>query len=215
MERLFIDFVGPLIRTKRENVAILVIVDGFSKFVTFHPVRRISASVVVEYLERTYFPAYGNPMSIVTDNATAFRCKQMKDLCFRWGINHYTTTPYYPQASLAERVNRNLKAALKIFHHESQVSWDEDLLMSLAFNTAAHESHKGTPDKLFLGKELKCPLAVQWDLTPESNGAMEQMPPKFWETAYENLIRAQRRVAHRCNSQSRTNIRYGIQCCIA
>jgi hypothetical protein len=113
MERLFIDFVGPLIRTKRGNVAILVIVDGFSKFVTFHPVRRISASVVVEYLERTYFPAYGNPMSIVTDNATAFRCKQMKDLCFRWGINHYTTTPYYPQASLAERVNRNLKAALK------------------------------------------------------------------------------------------------------
>jgi len=202
MERLFIDFVGPLIRTKRGNVAILVIVDGFSKFVTLHSVRRISASVVVEYLERTYFPAYGTPMSIVSDNATAFRCKQMKDLCFRLGINHYTTTPYYPQASLAERVNRNLKAALKIFHHESQVSWDEDLsLLSLAFNTAAHESHKGTPDKLFLGRELKCPLAVRWDLTPESNGAMEHMPPKFWETAYKNLIRAQRRVAHRYNSK--------------
>jgi len=202
MDRLFIDFMGPLIRTKRGNVAILVIVDGFPKFVTFHPVRRISASVVVEYLDRTYFPANGTPMSKVTDNAITFRCMQIKDLCFRWGINHYTTTPYYPQASLAERVNRNLKDALKIFHPASQVSWDEDLsLLSLAFNTAAHESHKGTPDKFFLGRELKCPLALRRDLTPESNGAMEQMPPKFWETAYANLISAQRRVAHRYNSK--------------
>jgi len=33
MERLFIDFVCPLTRTKRGNIAILVIVDAFSKFV--------------------------------------------------------------------------------------------------------------------------------------------------------------------------------------
>jgi hypothetical protein len=61
MERLFIDLVGPLIRTKKGNIAIMVIVDGFSTFVTFHLVRWISASVVVEYLERTYFPAYLTP----------------------------------------------------------------------------------------------------------------------------------------------------------
>ena len=115
----------------------------------------------------------------------------MKDLCFRWGINHYTTIPYYLQASLAGRVNRNLKAALKIFHYEFQVSWDEDLSsLSLTSNTAVHVSHKSTPDKLFLGRELKCTLAFRWDLTPASNGAMGQMPPKFWEIAYENLTRA-------------------------
>ena len=63
MERLFIDFVGPLIRTKRGNIAIMVIVDGFSKFLTFHTVRRISGSVV-EYLERMYFPAMGPPFPL-------------------------------------------------------------------------------------------------------------------------------------------------------
>ena len=41
-----------------------------------------------------------------------FRSKQVKDLYFRCGVNHITTTPYYPQVSLAERVNRNLKSAL-------------------------------------------------------------------------------------------------------
>jgi hypothetical protein len=35
MEKLFVDFMGPLTRTKRGNLAILVVVDGFSKFVFF------------------------------------------------------------------------------------------------------------------------------------------------------------------------------------
>lgn len=138
MDQLFVDFVGPLVSSKRGNIAILVVVDSFSKF-------------VLEYLERTFFPGYGTPRSVVTDNAKVFCCKNFKDLCFRWGIDHVTTTPYYPQASLAEQVNLNLKAALKVFHHESQSSWDEDLSwLSLAFNTAVHESTKSTPDILFM-----------------------------------------------------------------
>jgi hypothetical protein len=83
--------------------------------------------VVCDCLERVFFPAYGTPVSVVTDNAKVFRCKQVRDLCFRWGITHITATPDYPKGSLAERVNRNLKSALKIFHHESQATWDEDL----------------------------------------------------------------------------------------
>ena len=41
MEKVFIDFVGPLTRTKRGHSAILMVLDGFSKFVVFYPVRRI------------------------------------------------------------------------------------------------------------------------------------------------------------------------------
>jgi hypothetical protein len=55
MERLFIDFVGPLTRTKQGSLAILVIVDGFSKFVSFYPVRKISSWVLTECLERSFF----------------------------------------------------------------------------------------------------------------------------------------------------------------
>ena len=41
-----------------------------------------------------------------------------------------------------QRVNCNLRAALKIFHHQSQQKWDEDLhLFTFAFNTA-YESTK-------------------------------------------------------------------------
>jgi len=147
MDRLFSDFVGPLVRTKRGNIAILVVVDSFSKFVSFRPFRKMTSSAVSDYLEREYFPAYGTPKSIVTDNAKVFCCKRFKDFGFRWGIEQLTTIPYYRQGSLAERVNRNLKSALKVFHHESQNSWNKDLpWVSLAFNTVVHVSTRSTPD---------------------------------------------------------------------
>ena len=198
MERLFIDFVGPLTRTKRGNIAILVILDAFSKFVFFRAVRHITAQAVCECLEGMFFPAYGTPASIVTDNARVFCGRVFKDLCFRWGVKHITTTPYYPQASLAERANRNLKAALKIFHHQSQNAWDEDFpWLSVAFNTAVHESTRSTPDKLFLGRELKGPLSVQWDLSPVGEDDPGEGSQLFWTCAYANLMQARSKVARR------------------
>jgi len=98
MDRLFSDFVGPLVRTKRGNIAILVVVDSFSKFVSFRPVRRMTSSAVSDYLEREYFPAYSTPKSNVTGNAKVFRCKEFRDMCFRWGIEQLTTTPIIPNA---------------------------------------------------------------------------------------------------------------------
>ena len=52
MEKLFVDFVGPLVRSKRGNVAIVGVVDAFSKFVSLYPVRKMNSRVLVESLER-------------------------------------------------------------------------------------------------------------------------------------------------------------------
>jgi hypothetical protein len=41
LERVFIDFFSPIVRSWRGNIAILAILDGFSKFVSMYPVRRI------------------------------------------------------------------------------------------------------------------------------------------------------------------------------
>jgi hypothetical protein len=120
---------------------------------------------------------------------------------FRWGIKRINTTPYYPQGSLAERVNRNLKATLKIFHHQSQRKWDEDLhLLAFAFNTACHESTQFCPAKLFLGRELATPLESVWDLT-EANASQDLKKGKlFWAEAIRSLRKARDRVAHRYNA---------------
>jgi hypothetical protein len=122
--------------------------------VAFFLVRNRTSAIVCDILESWYFMAYGVPKSVVSDNAKVFRSKTFYDFCFRWGMKRINTTPYYPQGSLAETVNRNLKAALKIFNHQPQRKWDEDLhLLAFAFSTACHESTKFCPAKLFLGRQ--------------------------------------------------------------
>jgi hypothetical protein len=40
MERIYVDFVGPTVSSRKGNVAIFMVLDGFSKFVSLYPVRR-------------------------------------------------------------------------------------------------------------------------------------------------------------------------------
>lgn len=73
MERVFIDFFGPIVRSWRGNIAVLVILDGFSKFVSVYPVRRISSAVVKNCLLEIFFPSFGLPQMIVSDSAVIFK----------------------------------------------------------------------------------------------------------------------------------------------
>jgi len=46
---------------------------------------------------------------------------------------------------------------------------------------------------------LKCPLGVQWDLSPVSDGNNNNTN-KFWTQAYRNLLAVRKRVAQRFNA---------------
>jgi hypothetical protein len=97
-----------------------------------------------------------------------------------------------------KRANRNLKSALKIFHHEPQNVWDEDLpWISAAFNTAKHESTNTTPDVLFLGREIKIPLEARWELPLKYEGVDAPSSQSLWAQAYRNLKLARNKVARR------------------
>ena len=208
-ERVFIDFVGPLARSKRGHTAILVVLDGFSKFVALYPVRECTAKEVVEILWKRYFPAFGFPEKVVTDNAAVFRSKLFYDGCFEWGIGQVKTSPYYPQGSQMERFNRNLKAALTIYHHDDQEKWDENLhTLQLAFNTAWHEATGATPALLFLGRELRTPLTIKWQLM-EKNLRGKKGMKGFWKEALKQLRKARSKVAARYN-RGRKEFAYGV-----
>jgi len=96
LQRIFIDFMGLSVRTKKGNQAILVVIDSSSKFVAFYPLRSITSAVVCDVLEHKYFMNYGVPKSLVSDNAKVFKSKFFYDFCFEWGIKRINTMPYYP-----------------------------------------------------------------------------------------------------------------------
>jgi hypothetical protein len=210
LERIFVDFVGPIVRSRRGNIALFVVLDGFSKFVALYPVRKITSQAVVSCLVQRYFSCYGMPKTIVSDNATVFRSRLFYNTCFAWGIKHVTISPYYPQASQVERFNRNLKAALTIYYHSDQTRWDENLSsLAIAFNSAWHESTGVTPASLFLGREMNHPLGLRWELSELNLQQPLQDQKVFWEQALANLKKARERVARRYN-QSRRGVVFQV-----
>ena len=58
-----------------------------------------------------------------------------------------------------------------------------------------HECTKCTPDKLFLGRDLRCPLSVRWDLCPEGTDVTGEVNQSFWTQSYENLKKPRSKVA--------------------
>lgn len=167
-ERIYIDFVGPLPRSKKGNVYALTIIDGFSKFTCIEPMRNASASLVISLLSRKIFPKFGYPKYLVSDNGPAFKAKSFHDMTFKLGIKHVRCSPYYPKGNQAERVHRNLKCALSTLCSNAQNKW-EDFLPDIcfAFNSAIHDSTGYSPAKVFLGRELPHPLNNIWDIPNE------------------------------------------------
>ncbi|KAJ4437811.1 hypothetical protein ANN_13749 [Periplaneta americana] len=200
MQRLFIDFVGPLVRTHNGNTVILAMVDGFSKFVWLFAFREMTSKLVIKTLNCQVFAQNGVPESIVTDNATVFTSKIFNDMCFQCGIRHVTTSPYYTQPNLMERFNRNLKSALIVFHLDHQLAWDEHLhALQLGFNSTYHEATKSTPAELFLGRSLNHPLQLQWKLKLEEPMSQTELEAQ-WRDAIRNLRDAKRKNAVRYNA---------------
>lgn len=192
--KVFIDHIGPLPRSTKGNQFVLVLVDAFSKFSIFIPTRSTKAHITTSALASRVFSIFGPPKILVSDNVSSFKSHHFREFCLEYGVQHIFTSPYYPNPSHAERVNKNLKVAMRIFHNEHQQLWDQNIhWFQIAFNSATHESTKATPAKLLCGREIVHPLELQWDLHKllgETN--QPQDLDAVWAAALDNLRKAHR-----------------------
>jgi len=169
-ERLHIDLFGPLTRSRRGNVYALIAVDTFSKFVMLTPLRTATSDTVIAALTEKIFSHHGLPKTIISDHGSQFSSHKFHAFVFSLGITHVMTSVARPQGNMSERVNLNLKFALKIYHSMTQNKWDENLAyLQMAFNSAIHDSIERSPSSVFLGRELNHPLQIKWDLLAEES----------------------------------------------
>lgn len=200
-EKIYIDHTGPYPTSKKGNKYLLTIVDSFSKYTVFIPARNTTAKTTVRLLKSALFAYFGFPKFIVTDNVPGFKSKEMTQMCLEFGITQITTTPYFPQANLVERVNRNIKTALRIYHAENHTDWDSLIhFFQISFNSATHESTKQSPASLFLGYNIRHPLELSWNLDEllpaDSN---RKSTEQKWSEALRNLRKARERREQRFN----------------
>jgi hypothetical protein len=94
--------------------------------------------------------------------------------------------------------NRNLKAALAIYHHSQHTRWDENVpSLTIAFNTAWHESTGATPASLFLGRAMNHPRDLKWEFQELEVQQDRKGMCEFWEADLANLKKARARIAAR------------------
>jgi len=68
----------------------------------------------MKFLTENIFTRFGFPTKIVTDNATAFRERELVDMCQSMCIKLVHSTSYYPQGNgLAESSNKSLVRIIK------------------------------------------------------------------------------------------------------
>src|SRR5437667_4033914 len=158
-ERIRIDFVGPLERTKGRNRYILVVTDYLTKWPEAKAMKEATAENVVKFIYEGIICQHGCPKIILSDRGTHFRNKLVDGLCEKFKIKHKLSSPYHPQTNgLVERFNRTLCESLaKVSRKEDE--WDEHIESVLfAYRTTRHNTTKKTPFFMVYGREAILPI---------------------------------------------------------
>ena len=151
---------------------ILVLLDGFSKFVELVPcVKEDSATVVKALLD--WFKRYGVVRQWVSDQGSHFLNTVMTDLKHKLQAEHHFTVVYAPKSNgQVERVNREIKekaTALLLDWKLPAKSWPEvvAIVNFILNNTPSKRLGGYAPIEVFMGHERSSPLDVIF--MPEAN----------------------------------------------
>lgn len=152
-DTLHIDHFGPLPSLISKRKHILLVVDGFTKFVKLYPVKSTSTKEVCCALKK-YFGYYSRPRRIISDRGSCFTSREFSEFMSINNVTHIKVATGSPQANgQVERVNRVLKAILsKTSNPIDHSNWCSKLSEAeYALNNTFHSTTKFTPSQLLFG----------------------------------------------------------------
>ena len=142
-DKITMDFVIGLLRTRRQHDAIWVIVDRLTKFAHFLPVSNDDpldklAQLYVDDIVRLH----GVPISIVSVRDPRFTSRFWSKLQDAMGTRFHFSTAFHPQTDgQSERTIQTLEDMLRACVIEFKGSWDTHLsLMEFAYNNSYQSS---------------------------------------------------------------------------
>ncbi|KAJ9545199.1 hypothetical protein OSB04_024906 [Centaurea solstitialis] len=160
-ERISMDFVTKLPRTKKGHDSIWVIVDRLTKSAHFLPIKE---SFSIDRLAQLYVDEivmrHGVPISIISDRDSRFTSRFWQSLQTTLGTSVDLSTAYHPQTDgQTERTIQTLEDMLRACVLEFGGSWDDHLpLIEFSYNNSYHASIQCAPYEALYGRRCRSPL---------------------------------------------------------
>ncbi|KAL3987989.1 helicase SRCAP [Sarotherodon galilaeus] len=160
-ERVLLDCVGPLLKTKSGHQYMLTVMCAATRFPEAFPLRTVKTKGIVKALTK-FFSTFGLPRVIQTDQGTNFMSKIFAQVLKELRVEHQTSSPYHPESQGAlERFHQTLKSMLSKYCFETGNEWDEGLpLLLFAVREAEQESLGFSPADLVFGHTVRGPLRL-------------------------------------------------------
>ncbi|CAJ1087392.1 uncharacterized protein LOC118469438 [Xyrichtys novacula] len=203
-ERVILDCVGPLPRSKTGNQYLLTIMCAATRYPEAVPLRKITSSSVVKALTK-FFSTFGLPRVIQTDQGTNFQSRLFKQVLKTLNVQHSVSSAYHPESQGAlERWHQTLKSMLRKYSLETGKSWDEGVPFVLfAARDAVQASLGFSPAELVFGHTLRGPLKSLQEKFLSSEVSREENVLDFMSKFRERLHRANS-LAKECLLSSQT-----------
>jgi len=156
LDTYHIDYLGPIPSTKKSYVHLLVIVDGFTKFVWLYPTRSVTAAEAISRLTKQA-AVFGNPRRIISDRSTAFTSNDFKHYCDSAKIEHILITTGVPRSNgQVERVNRIVIPLFSKLSAPHPENWYRHVDRVQQFiNSTPSRSTGLTPFELLIGQNMR------------------------------------------------------------
>ena len=199
--RVLVDCVGPLPKTRSGNQYLLTIMCASTRFPEAIPLRNIKTPNIVKALIK-FFTLVGLPKAIQSDQGSNFLSGIFQQVMYELDIKQYTSSAYHPQSQGAlERFHQTLKSMIRTYCYDQEKDWDEGIhLLLFAAREAVQESLGFSPFELVFGREVRGPLRLlkeTWLVEDNEVNLLEQVSKlrermsKAGELARDNLKASQ------------------------
>ncbi|XP_068210061.1 uncharacterized protein [Palaemon carinicauda] len=160
-EKVIVDCVGPLPKTKKQNEYILTLLCPTTRFPLAVPIKNISARTIIVNLLKI-FTIFGFPKELQCDQGTNFTSDLFKQTLKQLNISHIFASAYHPQTNGAlERVHQTIKNLLRKYICETGRDWGEDLdLLMYVLRSTPNESTGISPFEMMFGRRPRTNLSM-------------------------------------------------------
>lgn len=155
---------------------VLTIIDHFSRFVRFYPLRNKQAGPIVDRLRR-FSDDYGVPDAVLLDNALEFTSQEVRSWAEQQAVTLHFTTPFHPQANgLIERMHRVLKTTLAQLCEGYPNRWPQFLSRCQnLMNRAVHMATQVTPYYAMFNRHPKLAVAEQGPCVTDEEADLDRI----------------------------------------